>query len=383
MRHSIFLLPLAALALAGCCAPSPAPATGTPAVTAVIRPGEPGAPVVTDHAEILSGKHPALWIASIRSSAHLRDHEPHLALDGNSSTDWRVSGPPPAPMARGNWIEIELNQPAAVESVEVDWLGDARYDYRIYKKPRDDWRDVVLEGTSAGGDAGLEKLKLAPGTFTQVIRVEFATAKDNALQGIRELRISGVPYPAGYPRAADKFAAIETARRILYVEFERMPYVITYNPKLPYADGGSGLRLLPRDDDFEGGRADFTIATAPGRDNWITLKLWEGHDTSMMQRGDLIILETLDGDATQRGRSFAPALVTDQQEEIQDWFGESKPRAGHWSYAHYKLPAAVVGQRTEVKLRLQGAGTVRRDYPMRAPSPTIYSITSSVAPIIE
>ncbi len=352
------------------------------AVTAAIHPGEPGAPVAAQNADILSGRHPDLYVISTRASAYQRGHEPHLVIDGDASTDWRVSGPPPAPMARGNWVEIELSRPAVIESIEVQWLGDARYDYRVYKMPRDDFRDVVREGTSAGGDAGLEKIQLAPDTFTQVVRVEFATAKDNAPQGIRELRVNGVPYPAGYPQAADKFAAIENARRILYVEFERMPYVTHFEPKLPYADGGSGLRLLPRDDAFEGGHADFSIAVVPGRENWITLKLWDGHDSSMMTRGNLIVVETLDGDVRQRDRWLLPAYLTDQQEQAQDWNGSTRPRAGRWVYAHYRLPADVVGERREIKLRLQGVGNVRRDYPMRSPSPTVYAITSAIEPLI-
>lgn len=360
-----------ALALSGC-------ATGN----RLIKPGEPGAPVATAHAEVLAARHPALWIVSTRASAYLRDHEPHLVIDGDPATDWRVSGPPPAPMVRGNWLEVELNQAATVDSIEVRWLGEARYDYKVYKKTRDDYRDPVCEGTSAGGDAGLERIQLAPGSFSHVFRIEFATANDNAVQGIRELRIGGVPFPAGYPRAADKFAAVETVRRILYVEFERLPTITTFNPKLPYADGGAGLRLLPRDDAFEGGHADFSIAVTPGRDNWITLRLWEGHDTSMMQRGNLIVLETLDGDAAQRGRTYLPAWVTDQQEQTQEWYGGVKPRAGHWSYAHYKIPAEVVGSRHELKLRLQGVGNARRDYPMRAPSPTIYEIVSGTEPTL-
>lgn len=353
------------------------------AAPAAIRPGEPGAPILYEHAEIVSARHPALWAMSIYASAWLPGHEPHLAIDGAEDTDWRVSGPAPAPMVRGNWLEIELNEPALIPSLEVHWLGSAAYDYKIYKNPRDDFREQVLEGRSAGGGAGLEKITLPPGVLTRAIRIEFATAADHAEQGIRELRVGGLAYPAAYPRAVDPFAPVEPFRRVLYVEFERMPWVTVFNPKLPYADGGAGLRLMPREDAFEGGRVDFSIATTPGKDNWITLKLWESHDTSMTSRGDLIVLQTLDGNIAQRGRSYSPALVTDQQHSEQEWYGAPKPQPGRWSYAHYKLPAAVVGDRTELKLRLQGVGNVRRDYPMRAPAPPIYSISSGLSPIID
>lgn len=346
-----------------------------------IQPGEPDAPVQFEHAERLELRHPDLWIQSTRASAYLRGHEPHRAIDGAASTDWRISGPPPAPMVRGNWLEVELNRPVAIESIEVHWLGEAPYTYRIYKKPRDDFRDVVREGVSAGGGAGLERIELAPDTVTQVVRIEFATAADNAPQGIRELRIAGLSYPAAYPQAADRHAPVETSRRVLYVEFERMPYVTTLNPKLPYADGGSALRLLPREDAFDGGHADVTLAVVPRRDNWITLRLWECHDQSMLQRGDLIVVQTLDGDARQRNRTFLPELVTEQQHTEQAWYGP-RPQPGRWSYAHYRLPADLVADRSELKLRLQGVGSVRRDYPMRSPAPAIYSIQSATTPVL-
>jgi hypothetical protein len=353
-----------------------------PAAPAVVYPGDPGAPVKFEHAEIVSAKFPALWVMSTRASAHLPGHEPHRSIDGNAATDWRVSGPPPAPMVRGNWLEIELNENAIIPSIEVHWLGDAHYDYKVYKKPRDDFREQVCEGRSAGGGKGLEKIELPAGILTRVIRVEFATAADNAVQGIREIRIGGATFPASYPPAADKFAPVEPARRILYVEFERLPWVTVFNPKIPHADGGTALRLMPRDDAFEGGHADLTVAMTPGKANWITLKLWESHDVSMTQRGDLIVVETLEGDATQRGRTFWPKLVTEQQHIEQDWYGP-KPQPGRWSYVHYQLPAEVVGNRTELKLRLQGVGNARRDYPMRSPAPPIYSVTAGTAPAID
>jgi hypothetical protein len=356
-------------------------ATRLLAAPAVINPGDPGAQVKFEHAEIVTAHHPELWVASIRASAYLTGHEPNLAIDGNSTTDWRVSGPPPAPMARGNWLEIELNKPATIDHIEVEWLGEAAYDYKVYKKPRDDFREQIKEGRSAGGRR-LERIDLPPDTFTRSIRVEFATDANNAPQGIQEIRIGGLSYPQSYPRAADKFAPVEAVRRILYAEFERLPHMTVFDPKLPYADGGSALRLMPRDDAFEGGHAEFTIATKPGVDNWITLKLWESHDISMTARGDLIVVETLDGSAAQRGRTILPEFVTDQQHHEQEWYGGPKPQPGRWSYAHYKLPADVVGNRKEIRLRLQGVGNTRRDYPMRSPAPPVYSITSSTAPTL-
>lgn len=369
---SVSVLLLAALALTA------GPALGAPAV---IHPGEPNAPVTFEHAEIISAQHPEIWVATICASAYSRGHEPHRAIDGDAATDWQVSGPPPAPMVRGNWLELDLNRVITVDHIEVHWLGATAYDYKVYKQPRDDFRELVREGRSAGGGTGLERIELPADTLTRCIRVEFATADGNPVQGIREIRLGGTTFPASYPPAADKFAPIEADRRILYVEFERMPYWTVFNPKIPHADGGHALRLLPRDDAFDGGHADFTVAVTPHVTNWITLKLWESHPVSMTQRGDLIVLQTLDGDVTQRNRTFLPVFVTEQQHTQQEWHG-LKPQAGRWSHAHYQLPADVIGARSEMRLRLQGVGNIRRDYPMRSPAPPIYLITAAPTPTI-
>lgn len=319
---------------------------------------------------------------STRASAFLRDHEPHRAIDGNPATDWRVTGPPPAPMARGNWLEVELNQSATIPFIEVQWMGSSLYEYKVYKKPRDDFREQIVEGRSVENEP-VTRIDLPPETLTRAIRIEFATDADQAPQGIAEIRIGGVPFPEGYPQAADRFAPIETARRVLYVEFERLPWWTMFNPKLPYADGGAALRLMPRDDAFDGGWVDFNIATTPGVDNWITLQVWECHDRSMTQRGDLIVMQTLDGKIGQRDRTFLPALVTEEQQTETEWHGGHKPQPGRWAWVHYKLPAEVVGERSELSLRLQGVGNVRRDEPMRSPAPPIYVITASTQPTVD
>ncbi|MFT7772205.1 discoidin domain-containing protein [Roseateles sp.] len=353
------------------------------AAPSIIFPGSVGAPVRAEHAERVSGRHPERWIASVRASAYQRGHEPFKVVDGDARSDWRVAGPPPAPMSRGQWIEIELNEAAPIEWVDVHWLGDRAYEYKVAKKIRDDFREPVSEGRSAGNASGFERIQLPRGTFARVLRFEFSTAADNAVQGVREIRVGGLAFPAAYPPAADAHATVEPVRRILYVEFERLIHLTTFDPKLSYADGGAGLRLMPRADAFEGGHADFEIATTPGRDNWVTLKLWESHIEPMMKRGNLIVLETLDGGASQLGRTLLPELVSEQQRLEQEWYGGPKPQPGRWAWAHYRLPKDLVGKRSMMKLRAQGVGNVRRDRAMQAPAPAIYRIESSLAPQID
>jgi hypothetical protein len=347
-----------------------------------ILPGEPGAPITFAHAEAVNEAHPPVWIQSIRASAYLRGHEPHRAIDGSPDSDWRVSGPPPAPMVRGNWIEIELSSVIDIHHLEVHWLGERPYDYKVLRKIRDDFREEVVVGRSSGTASGLERIDLPSPVRTHVVRLEFATAEGGTPQGVREIRVGGLSYPASYPQAASPHAPVETAQRILYVEFERMPTWTVFNPKLPHANGGSALRLLAREDAFEGGHADFSIATAPNQDNWITLKVWEYRDVSMTTRGDLIVIETLDGDVTQRGRTYLPEMVTEQQHTRQSWYG-TVPQPGRWAYAHYRIPAEVVRERSILKLRIQGVGNVRRDYPMRNAAPPIYRIRSGTSPSLD
>lgn len=234
---------------------------------------------------------------------------PHRAIDGNGKTDWRVSAPPPEPMARGNWLEIELNRPVAVGHVEVHWLGDAPYEYKVHKKPRDDFRKLVREGRSAGGGDSLEKDELArrhrddpSASSSRPRRTRTCRASTRSASGARRS-------PASYPQMADRFAPVETARRVLYIDFEHLPWGTRFNPKLPYADGGAALRLMPRTEAFDGGHVDFTIAATPMTTNWITLKLWESHDGPMTKPDAAGVRRAVDGVAPQRDQR--PGLGVD------------------------------------------------------------------------
>lgn len=102
----------------------------------------------------------------------------------------------------------------------------------------------------------------------------------------------------------------------------------------------------------------------------------------LLRRIDLIVVQTLDGDVTRIYRVFLPRLVTEEQYTEVEWYG-LKPQPGRWSHVHYELPAAVIGDRGEVRLRLQGVGNLRRDYPMRNAAPPIYSIRSGTRPEID
>jgi hypothetical protein len=337
--------------------------------------------VTSSYSERVSFTLPEHWIMSVRASAYEAGHAPASVIDGKAKTHWQVSGPPQAPMARGNWIEVDLNRAMEIDEIAVHWYGDAPYDYKIYEKPFSDFRRLELASRSRGQGDALETIRLPRTVNTRAIRIEFATDPDGAPQGIRELRIGGLAFPDAYAPAAFADAPIEEVHRIYYLEFERIRTWPVFNPKYPLADGGSARRLLPREDSFEGGQIDFRIAVAPEQDNWITLKLWESEPGSMVQRGNLIALQTLGGDATQRNRTFLPAFVTEQQHTEQEWYG-LKPQPGRWSYAHYQLPAELVGPREILDLRLLGVGNLRRDYPMRAASPPIYEIRSQTQPAV-
>jgi hypothetical protein len=328
--------------------------------------------VSAENTELISGKHPDLWVVSVRASSQLAPSTPVAVIDGDPASAWSISGKPSVP----NWIELELNHATDLNQLTIHWLGNLPYSYKIYEQTSFELRKLVHEGVSRGQDAEPEVITLPATIRTHAVRIEFATASGNPAQGIREVRLGELPFPAAYPPAAYKDDPIEVVTQPFYVEPERMLNWPSFNPKIPVADGGTARRILPRADAFEGGHLDFTVPVTPKQTNWITLKVWESRPQSMTQRGDLVVLQTLEGDATEINRTFFPKLVTDEQLTAS----RAQSPAGRWTYIHFALPADLIGKRKTFRLRLLGVGNIRRDYPMRAASPPIYTITSSLAP---
>lgn len=338
--------------------------------------------VFAENTETVSGTHPAVWIMSVRASAQLPPGLPTAAIDGDSATAWRVSGPPQAPMERGNWIEFDLSRPTRLDAISVHWLGSRPYAFKVYEETFSGGQRLLATGTSRGQDADSEQIRLSPAAQTRSLRIEFATAPGNPVQGIREVQLGDLPFPAAYPPAAAKDAPVDIVLRPTHVEPERLVAWPAFNPKIMHADGGTARRIMPRADAFEGGHIDFTLAVAPRETNWITLRVWETRSQSMTARGDLVVLQTLDGDVSQANRVFLPEIVAERQNTEQEWHGP-RPQPGRWSYVHFRLPADLVGKRKTLRLRLQGVGNVRRDYPMRAATPPIYSVGSAGSPVSE
>ena len=335
--------------------------------------------VSAENTELVFGKHPELRIMSVRASSQISPGTPVAAIDGDIATSWSVTGRPPAPMERGQWIELDLNRAADLAQLTIHWLGSLPYGYKIYEQPSLDTLRLVHEGVSRGQDTEPEVITFPASIRTRTVRIEFAVAPGNPVQGIRELRLGELPFPEAYPPAAYKNAPVDVVVRPFYVEPDRLVDWPSFNLALPLADGGTARRILPRADAFEGGHLDFTVPVTPKQSNWITLKVWESRPQSMTRRGDLVVLQTLEGDATEINRTFAPKLVTDELNTAQEWYGP-QPQPGRWSYVHFRLPADLVGKRKTIRLRLLGVGNLRRDYPMRTPSSPIYTITSALAP---
>jgi hypothetical protein len=155
-----------------------------------------------------------------------------------------------------------------------------------------------------------------------------------------------------------------------------------FNLKRPLADGGTARRILHRDDAFEGGSIDFDIAVDPKAHNWITLRLWESNEKLMTEHGNTIVLQTLEGDRKDRARWFLPTRMTEETNWEFEWYG-LKPRPGRFVYASYSLPQDLTEGKSKIRLRLQGVGNVRRDHPMRGPTPPIYTVISHTAPFFE
>ncbi len=326
-------------------------------------------------ADIVEYSYPEYWIMSVRASGYDDGFEPYYTIDGNEDTYWQVTGKPQHPMVRGNWIEIELNQSKKIDEISIDWFGEEPYEFKIYEKPFSDFRSLKYTNISEPKIHGLETYKLDNKLHTRAIRIEFAVCADNNPQGIRQIRVGGLKYPDAYPQAVHHYAPIISFERIYYVEFERILNWQTFTLRRPYADGGSGRRIMPRNDAFEGGWIDFDITVNPKEQNFITLELWESNKQLMLEHGNAVMLQVLEGSVQDKARWFLPEKITEQKKLNIEWYG-LKPQPGRFVYATYRLPKEFTEGKTRTRLRLKGIGNIRRDYPMREPSPPIYNVYS-------
>ena len=168
------------------------PMLGAPTVQAdvltVVNFGDPASEarhnVTAQHAESVGYTYPSHWVINVRASGFQPGQEPYRAIDGNDGTHWEVSGKPPPPMERGQWIELDFNRAIKLETVSIRWLGDRLYRFKIYDKPFEDFRRVALEATSSGQSAELETVTLPEPVVTRAVRIEFVSETDGVPQGI-------------------------------------------------------------------------------------------------------------------------------------------------------------------------------------------------------
>ena len=337
--------------------------------------------VSTADARAVGSTYPDRWIMAVRASDYADGHEPYRVIDGKDDTHWQVSGPPPHPMRRHQWIVLELNKVSSVEELSIRWLGDESHPFTVYRQPWSDATDThdIYKGKSGGEPDEMETYTLSEPARTRAIRIEFPLEEGEGPRGIQEVRVGGLSWPGSYPPAAYDEAPIRKIKRHYYVEFERLLEWPQFNLKRALADGGSARRIRPREDAFEGGHVDFDIAVEPDARNWITLKMWESHEELMAERGDGIVLVSLSDDPVHHGRWFRPKFTRETHEWNPEWYGE-KPTPGRWVYVTYPLPREITDGRTHVRLRLQGVGNYRRDHPMRSPAPPVYTVHSSTRP---
>lgn len=339
--------------------------------------------VHTQYSDVVNYHYPIHWVMNIRASAFHNDHEPYRVIDGKTDTYWQVSGPPPEPMARGQWIELDLNRTVTFEEISVHWLGDKSYNFIVYSKPFSDYRQQVFEGRSNGRSEEPERYQMGSKVKTRAIRIEFAPEEDGSLQGIKEIRIGGLKFPDAYPLAVHPESPVEKSFRTYYVEFQRrMHHWPVFSMKRIYADGGTARRILHRDDAFEGGWIDFEVAIDPQRRNYITLHIWECNEQLMTEHGNGLVMQVLEGPQKDKARYFYPTYMTEEKKWEFEWYG-MKPSPGRFVFASYELPHDLTKAKNTISLRIQGVGNMRRDYPMRAPAPPIYSIISHVQPVFE
>lgn len=390
----VFQLTLAggiALALTACVQTPSTPTSQVPQEQILISSTTPNSGSTTDYIDLgnpeseaahgvesknapkVQSAYPEFWIMSVRASASLEGHEPWNVIDGDPATTWQTLGKPPFPMVKGQFVEIEMNEPTVITDVSVQFMDDRPQNIKIYSYNFSDHRMFQLEATTAP-TTEMQTFTIEGGVFTNAIRVEYEPLEDGTTQGIAEMRLDKVPYPQGYPLALDIKAPIEHIERAYYIEFERFFKWPIYNLKRPLADGGVG-RMLMATEEHEGGHLEFNLAIDPEQKNMVTLKTWATQPNAHDVERSCIALELIVDDPVYNGRWFIPTYVTRKMVHLPQWYG-NKPTPGHWAYATFELPEAVTRGKSEIRLRLQGIGNARRDRAMRDHATPVYEITS-------
>lgn len=345
--------------------------------------------VSTEQAEQVSFSYPEHSAMAVRASTYDEGYEPYHVVDGNEETFWRVSSFPEKAIPDKQWIDLEMDSMINLDKLSIQWLGDHEYTFSVYKTRRSDgWRHV-LSTKSKGKSEGIETYKLPDSAETRAVHIVFEFDEDAGPRGIRKIRLNGQPWPEAYPLAMHKHAHVEPTKRPYYLRgqnlrgagrFLSMLNWKQFNLKRPLADGGTARRILDSNE-FEGGYIDFDIAVDPENKNWITLKLWESKSQLMTERGNLIALEVFHDHPERNTRWLLPRYMSEEKQWDHEWYG-LKPKPGRWVYASYPLPEEVTSGKEHIRLRLQGIGNERRDYPIRAPTPPVYKIMSQTKPII-
>ena len=280
-------------------------------------------------------------ITEVTASDQLKGDSPSNVIDGNADTRWATY----QRREQGHWVKLRLNRPATVGQVSLQTWGGRNFRFQIEAGTKSgDWQEVY-----AGKTVGTGKLETCQFDDIKTDRIRIICHGDNKDNAniITEVRIGGLPWPAGYPPAA-----------------------------YPKALGETGMQLLSREhadshlegESWMGGWMAFDIKTDPQTVNYITLKMWGASRDS----GELrLILAGEESNGVYRWIDRGTPLFTPVWQN--DWGSNGRDQ---WLYRTYALPYEEVTRgKNRVRLRLQqkGSGNFR----------PIYSIYTHTNPYFE
>ena len=143
---------------------------------------------------------PRLAVASVSASAHQDPNVPENTIDGDLSTRWSANGD-------GQYIEYELDAPAAISEIRIAWYnGDQRF-FRFEIETSMDgkaWTNVYsdLSGSTSSHTNGFQSYYLTK-TIGQYVRLTGYGNTANSWNSISAVEIHGAdPSPVPPPEAA-------------------------------------------------------------------------------------------------------------------------------------------------------------------------------------
>ena len=252
----------------------------------------------------------------------------------------------------GEWIEYELSQQTEINEVQMEWGRNDTFFFEIHASSDGASWQRVFEGESWNRGSGEFESYEFDSVQAQHIRIVALGRDTRWRQGrffLSQVRIGDLEHPNAYETAMKERTGLDQSAR----------------------------RLLPVEDEWEGGWMRFVMESAPEEKNYLTVKLW-GSDNRLShlylrdQEGRWVIATP---ESMRRGGDNASWTP------VWEFAGGTPggPFPGRFIYVTYPIPREMTEGRSNVTLHLQAAGESFGD-PMDVPSQGIYAAYTHTEP---